>query len=423
LLKSSSRRVAFAIAFCATSVSAQLTSDVVPRQRLVPREEQIRHELEDSSLRLGPFRLHPTFLLRDLGYNNNVYGTPENPVSDWSATVGAGTKWILPFGPKMYVRGNAVADYTWYAELADRRILGGTYDVTVTGLFNRLSVEAGAGTQKTFTVLSSEIDSNVVRKLDHVLFDAEIDLLQRLSLFASARAESHAYEAPGVIGGDLSRLDDLAREEELVRGGVRYRFRSFLDVSVAAERTESTFDRALTGRDNTSEAIVLGLHYDRPRAYLNLNVASREGRGMVGSLFPDYDATTGSYFASYSLVAPIEVQAYGHRKPVFSVFENSAFFLEDRNGAALLFRLGDRVVMRVFGEAGQNEYPKPASGGITLLRFDDALTYGGGFAVRLFRSAAFTVLVTQSEFDSNLDNFDRSVIRVQSGISFGGFPR
>jgi hypothetical protein len=423
-LNSSSLRVAFALAipFCAPALFAQLTSDVVPRERVVAREEQIRRDLENSTLRLGPFRLEPMFMLRDLGYNNNVYGTPDDRVSDWSASVGAGTKWTLPFGSKMYFRGDAVADYTWYAELTERRILGGTYSAALVGLFNRLSVQASAGKQKTFTPLSSELDANVVRTLSDTTFDAEIDLLKRLSVFGTFQGQSPSYEVPGAESGDFLKVDELSRDEQLVRGGIRYRVRSYFDVSLGAERTESTFELSPVGRDNTSEAVILGLHYDRPRIYANVNVASRQGKGVGNSAFPDYSTNTGSYFASYVLVAPIEVQAYGHKRVAYSIFESNAYFFENRNGASLMFRAGDRVLLRAFGELGDNRYPV-ASPGRSELRVDDATTVGGGFAFRLFRNVALTILLSQSEFDSNLDAFDRSVMRVQSGLSFGGLWR
>lgn len=411
-----------AVAFCATTLSAQLTSDVVPRQRLVPREEQIRRDIEDSRFHLGAFRLQPQIFVRDLGYNNNVYGTPTDPISDWTATVSAGTKWTLPFGSKTYFRGTALPEYTWYADLADRRFLGGTYDASFLALFNRLSIEATAGTQKNLSIVSSEIEAPAIRQLDHVMLDVELDVLRRLSLFATARGQNQRYQSEGAEAGDLSRLGELDRDEQLVRAGVRYRFRSYLDFSVGAERTQSEFELHPSERDNISEAVVFGFHYDRPRMYTNLSVAAREGKPASGSTFEGYDTTTGSYFVSWSLVAPIEVQAYGHKRVVYGLFADNPYFFENRTGGALMFRLGERLALRAFGDVGDNEYPRLAIG-TALPRVDDVVTVGGGFALRIYRSAALTVSVTQSDYDSNINGFDRSVVRIQSGISLGGFPR
>ena len=148
--------------------------------------------------------------------------------------------------------------------------------------------------------------------------------------------------------------------------------------------------------------------------------AHTEGIGV--SAFPSYSTNTGSYFVSYSLVAPFEIQVNGHKRVVYGLFAENPYFFENRNGASLIYRLGDRIAIRGFGDVGDNEYPRGLAGG-PIPRVDDVVTVGGGFAIRLYRTAALTIVVSQSEFDSNIDQFDRSVVRVQSGISFGGFPR
>src|SRR5438105_4066269 len=102
LTRSAVRAVATSIAgivwtfFFAGNALAQITGDEVPRERTVPRSEEIRRDLEETRFRLGPVRLQPIFGLRDTGYDNNVFGTPDDPVSDWRSTVSAGADLILP---------------------------------------------------------------------------------------------------------------------------------------------------------------------------------------------------------------------------------------------------------------------------------------------------------------------------------------
>src|SRR3982750_4659889 len=98
---------AFALLAIAVPSFAQLASDQVPRERTVSRSEQIQNQLTDSRWHLGAIRMQPIFGLHDTGYNSNVFGTVDDPVADWRATVSAGVNLLLPMGRKMYVTGIA----------------------------------------------------------------------------------------------------------------------------------------------------------------------------------------------------------------------------------------------------------------------------------------------------------------------------
>ncbi len=421
-MPSSYRLLAVTICFLAASASAQLASDIVPRHRLIPRGEQIRLDLEASRWHLGPFRVQPRLLIRDLGYSDNVFGTPDEPVSDWSATVAAGAHWTLPMGRKVYIVGNVLPEYTYYKKLSERRSFTGTYDASAVALFNHLSLAAMAGTTKTLGVVSSEIEAPVVFRTDQVAVDAEVDIFRRLSVFGHAVTQRPRFESEPTDRGELRRVSTLDRDDNALRAGVRYRFASYLDMAVAAERTRSEFRSTGAERDNESEALLFTVQYNRPRAYLNLTVGNREGTPLAGSTFPGYETTTGSYFAAYTLGAPIELQLNGQQRVVYSLSTDVPYFLETRNGLTAVVHLGNRVAVRGFGEVGRNDYDVLRDA-VTHPRVDDVTTYGGGLSFRLYRNISLTVQVSQSEYDSNVNEFDRSVVRVQSLLSVGEFIR
>ncbi|MFZ2492709.1 MAG: hypothetical protein WA208_14610 [Thermoanaerobaculia bacterium] len=418
--------IAIAAAGVAVGVEAQLTSDQVPRQRLVPRAEQIRQELEAARYRLGPFRIQPRLLFRDLGYNDNVYASSEgDPVSDWTATVAGGIHWTLPFGPKGYIRGDALPEYSWYKDLADRRFFGGTYNASAVALFNRMQLEGTVGTSKRIGYVSSELEAPAILGTNDVGLDAEVDILpSRLSLFAAGQTRGLDYDAGDVAGSDeLARIDELDRDDSLVRAGLRYRLTSFFDVSVAGEQTRSEFDTDALRRDNESQAAIVGIHYDRPKFYVNLSAGQREGTALNGSSFREYSATTGSYFAQYEFSAPLTAEVYGHQRVTYGLFADTPYFFEDRNGLALTARIGQRLALRAFGDVGQNDYDvavSPGRGQPAVVRVDDVKTFGGTASFRVYRNMALAVTVSQSDYTSNLAEYDRSIVRVQTGLVISG---
>lgn len=316
-------------------------------------------------------------------------------------------------------------EYTWSAEIPEQRFLGGTYDASAIALLNRLSFAVTAGTTKSLAVASSETEVRAIRNLSFAGLDAELDVSGHLSIFASGQGQQVRFDSEGVRDNAFPDVSVLDRDETALRAGVRYRVTSFLDFTVAGEQTESLFEERSLDQDNTSQAVLLGVHYDRPRSYLNLTLGQRTGDPTNNSRFRPYDETVGSYFASIGGGGPVQLELFGHRAVTYGLFGEVPYFLENRNGLGAVARAGSRLRFRASGEVGTNDYENspPIPPG-NLQRTDDVNTYGGGFDVRLYRNVALTVFVSQSDLDSNMDAFDRSIVRVRTGITFtGDFPR
>jgi len=397
-----------------------MESDEVPHARTIAPSEAIRQDLEDSRYHLGPMRIRPLFSLRDIGYDNNVLGTSLNQVADFRSTVGLGAHGILPVGSKMYLQGVLLPEYTWYKKLTDRRTFGGSYGVSLLGLFNRMSVEVGADSFRGPTILNSEQEQAVPGTRTHLYSRAEVEILKRLSVYGSGESQQQRYTPVSDDPSQATAIRQIERDETAARGGLRYRFASYLDFSLGVEHTNTTF---LTGtdRDNHSEALILGVHYDRPRSFINLSVGSRTGKADHPGVFPNYSATTGSYYASHDLSAPIALDVYGHRGIAYSITGTNPYYLETRNGAGVTVAVGRRFALRGFGEGGSNAYPLPILVGSTSVkRTDTALTAGGGVAFRLYRKVALSVLASDSRYTSNIAGNDRSIFRLTTGLSFTG---
>lgn len=409
------------------SANAQLTSDRVPQYRIIPRAEQLRSDLEDSRYQLGPIRVQPKFALQDVGYNNNILGSwNQPPQSDWTATAIVGAHWTVPFGTSLFLTGDALPQYTWYARLSDRRHFGGDYSASAVALFSRMSLEATASTSNALAIVSSEIEAPVVRRAQDVVGRAEVDVAGRTSLYGEFETQRPRYGAQNLADAlAVGAVGELNRRDSATRAGVRYRLAEFADLTLGVEQTRSEFDLRPLARDNTSRAAIVGLHYNRPRTYLNLSIARRQGRAANGSAFPEYDQTTGSYWLSYTLGAPIELQLFGERFVQYGLFAYNPWYLQSRNGLGVVGRVGNRVALRAFGELGDNHYSnRVIVNGTVLTRNDAARTWGGGVALRVAGDAALTFAVSRSNYSSNIPTYGRSITRFQAGISLtGDLPR
>ena len=403
----------------AATVSAQLESDAVPHARTIAPSEAIRQELEDSRYHLGPMRVRPLVSLRDFGYDNNVFGSSTNQIADFHSIVGLGAHGILPVGSKMYLQALLLPEYTWYQKLADRRSFGGSYGGSLLGLFNRMSLEAGADTFRGTTILNSEQPTAVLGTRTQLFGRAEVEILKRLSVYGSAESQRQRYSPVRDDQSERSAILQLQRSETAARGGLRYRFASWIDFSLGVEHTNTRFLTA-TDRDNHSDAVILGVHYDRPRSFVNVSVGSRTGKADHPGVFPDYSATTGSYYASHQLSAPVTFDVYGHRGIGYSLTTTNAYYLETRNGIGATVAVGRRLALRGFGEGGSNAYRLPILAGSQTKRTDNVITEGGGVAFRLYRKIALSLLASNSRYASNIAGNDRSIFRLTTALSFTG---
>jgi hypothetical protein len=407
---------------CAADAMAQLSTEAPARARTVPVAEQVKDESEHPRFRLGPFRMRRVFGLRDTGYNNNVFGTQENKVADWTVTAFAGVKYLLPTGPKTYLRGVVVPEYTWYNKLSSYRAFGGTYSAALLGLYNRMSVELGGSGQRTLAIVNSETQQLARQDSLGGGLKLEVEILRRLSLYAGLQGARLRFDDSGFPVSDFNAVTDLNRTEIAGRGGVRYRFSEVLSLAVQAEQVRTQFVNQAQDRDNDANSYVLVARLDQPRFYIDLTGGYREGTARSSdSFFPPYRTGLYGYFVSYFLNRSLKLQGYGWRRPVNSLSLDNPYYFETRNGGGVSVGLGARMALQGFVLVGSNSYPMDVLvDGAPVRRVDDVTTFGGGFTFQIHRTTKLLVQGTSDQYRSDVPGSDRSIFRLSTALSFEG---
>jgi hypothetical protein len=401
---------------------AQLTTDQVPLARTVPLDVEVRGEMERSGLTLGPVRLLPWITVRNFGYNDNIFGSAQDPVGDWTASVGAGARLYVPIGRKTFLRVDALPEYTWYDHLGSRSQWGGRGQVAYLAFFNRLSVElSGTYSEDASSILSSEVPARVVRTNWDGKANFEIEATHRISFFGGAEVLRERVSNGGAIPPTfLVDVENYDRTDGVVRAGVRYRFSPGWDVSIAAEGTQTKFVLTPELRDNRSFAPLIGLHYDRPRFFANLYAGYRAGRPLDGSAFPEFETTTGSAYFTYVLTRKLDLSAFGSRRLVYGSSAEDPYYIETRYGLGTSVRVFSKLSLQGFGSYGTNDYTLATRHAPGLPRRRDLVgTYGGGITLGLWKSLVVTANATRNEYNANIPGNDRSVTTFTTGLSFG----
>lgn len=397
----------------------QMSTDEVPRQRTVPTREAVKQEVETRRFRLGPFRLNPIVQISDLGYDSNVFGSPAGQeVSDWTLSVRAGFQWIVPIGSKFYVVGEATPAYSWYKKLAERRTFAGEYRTSLLGFFNRASLEVGGFNTKTLSYLNSETETRVVQTILDGTAKVEVDVASNLSLFGNFEVARLRF---GLAGGDPNVLDvsQFQRQEGAVRGGIRYRINPALDVSAGYEKTQTEFVFVPQERDNQSEAYLLGIHYSRPKFFLNLSGGYRQGKPYNGSTFVPYSNGTGSMYASYFLARRVELKGYARRRVTYGI--ETSQFLETNYGGGVNIQVHPRILLSLNADTGTNEFPASTVNSVsTPARTDRVNNYIGAVSALVYRKMTVTANAIRTEYSSPQSTLNRKVFRFTTSIGFTG---
>ena len=329
---------------------------------------------------------------------------------------------ISPLGSKLFVRGIAVPEYTWYDKTTELRNLGGTYGGGMVGLFNRLTFDASGSYRSWVTIVNSESQTTAIENLSSGAARLEVDIFRRLALFGGFDVAETRYSDNGLPLEVAYQVNLLDRTETAWRGGLRYKFTEQISLGAQVEGTRENFVQEAYDRDNKSTGYLLVARYDRPRFYLVATGGYREGTAQnAGSFYPPYRTGTYSFFASYFIIKSVELQLYGHRRPIDSYFLDNPYYFETRTAVATRVALGQRVALLAYGTVGPNAYPVEVYAGPDLVtRHDDTTEYGGGIEFRFYRDAILRVVASEWKVSSSIPGYGQSIFRISTGISIKG---
>lgn len=377
----------------------------------VTAKEQLEAAIKNARWKAGKFSLAPWFALKDIGYVDNVYGTIEDPVSDYSATLGAGLNGYYQPTRKVIVAVGAMPEYVWWKDLASRRVWNGRYGAGVFAYFNRLTIEVTGSQSRQQQWASSEFEQPVNLRTDRGEAALEFRLFGHLSLTASGSSTRPRYRAedvPGPVGQELQLLD---RDEDVVTGGLRYYIgeRASIGVGVQSNRTEFVRPEASRSNEGTSPVFEFNAPGRRFSARATVLFADLTPRGV--SQFVAFNKPLGSASLSWNSGQAITT-LYGARNLVYSLGTTAPYYLDDRTGLSFDRPLGWRTKLKVFAERGRLGYATvPGAADYS----QDSTGWGAALGIDLSRGAQLLVQVTSIGYTSDSLG-SRTITRVQTSV-------
>lgn len=378
-----------------------------------PTQEELERQMEEARWRFGGVRVAPWFGLQNVSYEDNAFAGTEEGISDVRATAGAGAAAYLPTGPDVVWVAEGGVSYFWWSDITERRQVGGRAGLGLFADFNHLGVEIRGGRRRNQELRTSEVPQETLAETDFALANLTLRLGSKVDLFAGGSVlsfEDLSDEVDDPRGADLSGLD---RDETILNAGVGWSPTDKVRLAVGVEESTVEFAPGAVDQSNEGTAPTLQLHLEGNRIEVRAGIARRSLEPRDGSEFEPFDQETGSIDCEIELSGDLRAHLYGHRSLVYSVLEGFDSFTADRYGLRLTVPVG-RIGVTAFFEGGENDY-RPVSG--SPPRNDEVTSYGISSSLELRDFLRLTLGASETDYDSNLPGFDRTVGSVRAGLA------
>ena len=371
---------------------------------------ELDYVIENTKLRIGPFRIFPTINL-SIGYDSNVYYQHEedNPVSDYTATFSPQIKVYLLFRNKIIFSIDGNPEYLYYYELeSERRWNNNLSSEFKLLLLNRFVVSGGYTYWDRRYRTSSEFDAPANEIRENHKGSMFYETARRTSFGISASLDKISYEDIASPGEEIYLSRDLNRDERNGHFELYYRVFSESYFFISGGYTEYEFEYPQSRwRDSYSYQVFSGIRFPlfgKVRGTFSLGYKKLEPRseeklgfsGLVGNTSLSFRIERFRFRFQYSRDAP------------FSYWANNIYYIEDRYGLGISFYLTRFLRLDYNFVYGESKYPEetliqmPDGQYEEIKREDVYRNHTAGFVIRIIKQTGIGVMINFWERESNI---------------------
>ncbi len=367
-----------------------------------------------QGLQLGPFRVLPS-LGFSVEYDDNILLTPDNEIDDVIFHVLPGVVLELP-SRRYAIRLGYQADILRYWDNTDLDTVHHSVlaDARVNFLF-------GLGLRLTDRfIITDEFAGFPVPELTERVeryentLDAGVDytVRERYTLDVNYRWFMVDYQ-------DDPEFDQFDRDDHTITGTLFYRVFPKTSILGELDYTLVRYDIPAVADDRDSDAwrFMLGVKGDITAKTSLLIKAGWEWKDYDNPGREDWDGLVAEANVIWKYREPSEVRLFGGRANVESLFEGSNYYVSSYGGVEVRHFLSERLILRVRGLGGLNEYPEDITVGTTTGEREDTFFEAGvALKYQMRRWLAFELGYNFLNLDSNFDEFDYTDNRIKASI-------
>jgi len=367
-----------------------------------------------QGLALGPFRVLPS-LEFSIEYDDNILLTKDDKLDDIIFHIIPGVSLELP-SRKYAIRLGYQADVLRYVDNTD---LDTVHHQALADA--RVNFNFGLGLRLTDRFLITddfagfpvpELTERVERWENTLDVGADYTVRERYTFDINYRWFMVDYK-------DDPDFDQFDRDDHTIAGTFFYRVLPKTSVLGEINYNIVRYDEPAVAADRDSNAwrFLVGIKGDL--------TAKTSVQLRIGWEWRDYDnrqdwdglVAEGSIIWKYR--EPSQVRIFGGRANVESTFEGTNYYVSSFGGVEVSHFLSERVILRVRGLGGVNQYPEDPTLGVgSADRTDHFIEAGASVKYQMRRWLAFELGYNFLWLNSNFDEFDYTDNRVKASVIF-----
>ena len=306
--------------------------------------------------RAGPFHVQPLFVIKDVGYDDNVRFDAQEAEGDTTATAGAGIHALVLAGDRGGLRLFQEVDYVAFGRETDLNHWNSATRARGVLVTKRFLLSLEDRFDSTRERPNTEVDLRLRRRNNAATLEARSARKGRLGMRALLRQEriDYASDEPG----NDPIVDRLNRDQgtALIAGELRLLPKTTFVVEGTLDRY--TFDDKSEGRDTRGRSVLAGFRFD-PSASVQgefkLGVMSLTADDRTRS---DYHGTIGEGRLSRRLGRAARLKARFERGVEFSILSDNLYFVSTEWTAAWEQYFSRRLSAELSYGRGLNHYPE-----------------------------------------------------------------
>jgi len=377
-------------------------------------------------LRWGALRARPGIELANLGYDDNILYTSDNPVSDYTATVFGKLDGLVLFGSRAFLEFREKLGYTAYLENSNQDYpiqLGRaklTFPVKRMGLFGDLVLN-----RDTERPVDQE-DVRPTREEDGLGLGVILEPGWRTSIQVARRVTRWRYQDPdytNFAGQTVAERLDRTDSGFTLEGDYRLRGHTLLTLDALVGNIDFVSpDSAGRSKDSTQWRVEPGIEF---REGGKLTGEARLGWNTIDAAdrrSPDFAGVIGSFKLAYRPVGRTTIGLEGVREPSLTVASVSTYALNARIGANLLYYFNR--ILGLEGGVGAGRITFPSTEDI-IGRVDTIRTYDVGLRFRLAQNSLGRRVEYRLRYRSyqrrspvESQNVNRSAVGLEAAVGF-----
>ncbi|HOJ26113.1 MAG TPA: outer membrane beta-barrel protein [Candidatus Saccharicenans sp.] len=288
------------------------------------KARELRLAAERAAWRFGPLKLQPAILIKDAGYDSNIYYQPD-AVSDYWLTAGPAFDAYLVARRRLIVHVFESPQYVFFFKTKRERTWNNYLNGDVSLSFNRFLLTVGGSLNNARERWSTELDIRPRRKEKSGFVSLLYQKSYRLSFEFTARTVDYTYES---LEYDSVNINErLSHYEDYLSGRIYYRLNPRIQFFIEGQKGSYDFKDPLNRGDSSSQTIYSGFQFSptgRIHGQIRLGYKSFE---TLEAELPDYQGLVGDTTVSWQIMRPVVLRGSYRRDINFSVWSYSPYYI------------------------------------------------------------------------------------------------